>query len=1169
MEIVFQVSDSEIEYIQGDMLSDIEGFDRSRYKSFLFIAVDMKNQKGKKGKGEGHSWSRTQLADTTRAVNKLFAMPVILLFRHGQTMTLAAIHRRAHKNRDDRDVLEKVTQIKDIRMAKPHRAHIEILCELSLDRMIEDKGVNNFDKLHEEWEKTLDIELLNKRFYREIFAWFERAVKDCKFPDDDGGEGAAERHVIRLITRLLFIWFLKEKGLVPDDLFEESFAKSKLKSYDPESSDYYRAVLQNLFFATLNTAIKKREFSKASNETHRDFSKFRYKKLLKKPNELIEIMKQVPFVNGGLFDCLDDFQSKNSGGRRIDAFTDNIKTQGKDLHVPAKLLLDKNHGLLAIFRHYKFTIEESTPIDQEVALDPELLGSVFENLLASYNPETRETARKGTGSYYTPRRVVDYMVSEALAEALCENVMPEDGDKDWWRDRLLYLLDWKDAEASADAGEFFEDSEKKSIVIAIANLRTLDPAVGSGAFPMGILQTLTLALRRLDPKNKLWEDVQKERAIEKAEQSFDTIDKAERDETLKTISATFEAYRQSDYGRKLYLIQNGVFGVDIQPIACQIAKLRFFISLIIEQQPDSRKSNLGIKPLPNLETHFVAADTLIEPKTETDTLLVEHLVVEKQHEISEVRERYFLADSRKRKLNYIKEENRLREELQKILEQVRVDWMKAEEKSIEISVSKVRDAEDRKKLRKIEIQKLEKRKREYEIAFADALKVAQWNPYDQNAHADWFNPEYMFGVEGGFDVVIGNPPYIQLQKNGGEAANKYKGMGFNTFIRTGDIYQLFYERGCQLLKPDVGVLAYITSNSWMKAEYGKPLRDYFSSQHQPLRLLEVGKNVFEQAIVDASVLLVRIGGSAASFPAVDMEKVTATTFPPPSNQWREVRPDSDAPWLILSKLGWSAFNKMKAIGVSLKDWDLQINYGIKTGFNDAFIIDDAVRDILITEDPRSDKIIKPILRGRDIQRWCAKWAGKWLIDTHNGYGEQSAIDVESYPAIKAHLDQHYPKLEQRQDKGRTPYNLRNCAYHDDFKKEKLFWMDLTDQGRFSYDAGGTFATNTAYFLVGDALKYLCAVLNSRIVNWLMNNLAVTSGMGTTRWFTTHVEEIPIPRISTADQRPFIKLADKILSTKDADPEADVSTEEAKIDKLVYTLYGLSDREVKAVEADID
>ena len=220
---------------------------------------------------------------------------------------------------------------------------------------------------------------------------------------------------------------------------------------------------------------------------------------------------------------------------------------------------------------------------------------------------------------------------------------------------------------------------------------------------------------------------------------------------------------------------------------------------------------------------------------------------------------------------------------------------------------------------------------------------------------------------------------------------------------------------------------------------------------------------------------------------------------------------------------------------------------------------------MISEDPRSAEIIKPVLRGRDIKRYRAEWAGIWLIDTHNGYGNVPAVDIDEYPAIKNHLDGFYPQLKKRQDKGRTPYNLRNCAYHAEFSKEKLVWIELVENGRFAYDASGIYCEATSFMMTGDCIKYLCAMLNAKLVRWFLQKTAPTSGMGTLRWKKVYVETIPIPRIPAIEQRPFIRLVDRILTTKAADPSADTREQEAEIDRLVYQLYGLTAAEIKVIE----
>ncbi len=1212
--IVFQVTDEEIQSSGKMNLLAGKSFDKGRAKSFLFMAVKL----------QPANYARGKYAEMTREISKRFGMPVCVLFRNDQRITLSFAHRRESNQPGgaDRDVLGKVSLIRGVDCADPHRAHLDILAELSLGHCLgwieQKQQQRNFDGLLAAWLAKLDTEELNKRFYKELFNWFQWAVAAAKFPCPENKPVSMEDHIIRLITRILFVWFVKEKELVAEELFIETRISSLLKKYRSDNDDYYRAVLQNLFFATLNTEISKRRFSKARRDTHRNFNLYRYKDLLAKPEQLLHLMKQTPFINGGLFDCLDSEEATGDSGYRLDCFSDN-KTQRQTLSVPNCLFFDDQCGLFPLLNKYKFTVEENTPIEQEVALDPELLGKVFENLLAAYNPETSGSARKQTGSYYTPRAIVDYMVDEALVASLAEKVKPVDDDAGFWRERLHYLLDY--ADACNDAKELFDEKEADGIVQAISEIKVLDPAAGSGAFPMGVLHKLTLALGKLDPENKRWRELQKKRAMKETETAYsEQKDRNARDALLQEISDTFERY-SSDFGRKLYLIQNSIFGVDIQPVACQIAKLRFFISLAIEQRRDDNQENYGIKPLPNLETRFVAADTLIGLQLTQRDALQSTEIRALEEQLQQNRERHFNAGTRRKKLEYSRKDRALRSNLAEILKThyqrdgvwreaqrindesartltaqlnkynaqiiaakqatlmveenprqtqmtdnnvAKLEQKIADKQKLGAMISKrdeaVRDDEIWKRAKTIAEKKNER-------IHAESQKISAWDPYDQNAKADWFDAEWMFGVRDGFDIVIGNPPYVQLQKDGGRLGSLYQDCGFKTFARSGDIYQLFYERGMELLKGTQGILAFITSNSWMRTKYGEKLRGFFSAEHSPLRLIDVGKDAFE-AIVDTNILLVRQGSTEQKCQAVDLDSVPDKSFPPVDRYWSEIQHSGDTAWSILSPQSQKVKSKVEQIGMPLKDWDVLINLGIKTGFNEAFIIDQSKRDELVAADPKSAEIIKPVLRGRDIRRYGYEWAGKWIINSHNGDKNNAPINIDDYPAIIKHLEQYYPQLEKRQDKGITPYNLRNCAYLSDFEKEKLIWIELVDRGRFAYDGKEIYCEATTFFMTGNGIKYLCAILNSGLNRWYLSQVAPTSGMGILRWKKIYVEKIPVPVLDEPKQQPFIRLVDKILAAKAQKPNADTGKLEAEIDQLVYQLYNLTDEEIIVIEKNI-
>ena len=743
VDFLFQLTADEIrQHTQETIIfHENRGVDETIYYSYLFLAIKLK----------ADTYSRTALATITREINKLYTMPALLVFQHGRTLTFAIINRRPSQRDSDRDVLEKVTLIKDIDVVNPHRAHLDILAELSLDGLYQQHGFTNFLELHQAWQKTLDTSELNRRFFKEIADWYFWAVGKVTFPPDAGESvGAVSNRdvhnatcIIRLITRLIFVWFLKEKNLVPNVLFDEDDIAELLTSVETQESTYYKAILQNLFFATLNQEMNTpekpntRKFRGEGRQHYNITSLYRYKRYFTDPDVALRLFETIPFLNGGLFECLDKPAPDDAKMiLRVDGFSDR---EDNPLHVPNELFFSepqavnlnavydtKNsrytvRGLIHILNRYKFTIAENTPIEEEVALDPELLGQVFENLLAAYNPETGTTARKQTGSFYTPREIVNYMVDESLIAHLKNAVCSRETIHCPSETKLRHLLSYNDEPHQ------FTDTEVEHLITAIDTLKILDPACGSGAFPMGILHKLVFLLGKLDPRNAQW----RQRQIDRVEKTIATAEKIDdsviRESTIDELEGEIESINEAfernalDYGRKLYLIENCIYGVDIQPIATQIAKLRFFISLIVEQKIDNTRENRGVRPLPNLETKFVAANSLLDVEKPAQLLLRNPEVDHKEKALEEVRRRHFTARTSRTKDRYRNRDTELRAEISALLQS---DGFPSE----------------------------------------TTEKIANWDPYDQNATADFFDPEWMFGITDGFDVVIGNPPYISHDK---------------------------------------------------------------------------------------------------------------------------------------------------------------------------------------------------------------------------------------------------------------------------------------------------------------------------------------------------------------------------------------------------------------------
>ena len=642
---------------------------------------------------------------------------------------------------------------------------------------------------------AFSVEALSKDFYNKLYLWYQWALSPeigVTFPNNPETEkdDRENLHVklIRLITRMLFVWFIKQKHLVPDNIFDVSALKDILVNFDEksyESGNYYNAILQNLFFATLNCAVidedgNPRHFANASARDTRNL--YRYAEMFNmSEHEVINLFSYIPFLNGGLFECLDkpkglyidlehdilyDGFSRNAtrssnGNYKYRAFIPNILFFNDDEQQP---------GLITLFSQYNFTIEENSPTDAEISLDPELLGRVFENLLAAYNPETQESARKSTGSFYTPREIVDYMVDESLKTYLLGAGI------NGLNANMLDALFNNHVITSEWTNEIVD-----GVTAALKRVKILDPACGSGAFPMGCMLRIVEIVELLHN---------------------DEIDR---------------------YQLKLDIIENCVFGVDIQPIAMLICKLRFFISLVCEQKDidfNDPTHNYGINTLPNLETKFVAANTLLSAeirKFDKDWTADDQLR-SLQEQLLTIRNHHLLAKGRKAKRQCQREDKAKRTEIlqyivdhaQKMDERRIAEWEEQikslktqfEQYKENVWVDELRPVENtlfgpvqtpqalfRKDLnepKRNELLKsihniednIKKEKRKAEInGFEAAVKqITEWDPYDQNSVSPFFDPEWMFCLKEKFDIVIGNPPILRgrdIKRYGYDWANLY------------------------------------------------------------------------------------------------------------------------------------------------------------------------------------------------------------------------------------------------------------------------------------------------------------------------------------------------------------------------------------------------------------
>lgn len=1058
------------------------------YKGMMVFAVDVKDDA---------NITRTDIATLTRALNRMSkAAPVALIARYGDKISFSICERTAYKQGGHTgEKAGRVSILRDIDIENTHRGHIDIL------EMMRTGGITTFDELYAKWLEVFSSDTLTKRFYQELSNWYALAIDVIRFPNDlsttDDDQKFNHEGAIRLITRLIFVWFLKQRKLIPAEFFDPQFVGEKLlKEFDPHkpeglfsesarNSHYYRGILQNLFFATLNCPLTKDGKKELTERRFKDGRSqynvnnlMRYRDLFRDPDLFVEMCNTVPFLNGGLFDCLDE---KGKDGMYYDGFSerqdsiaqlcvpdylffsDNIKADLSGFYDDSKQKNVTVRGLIDIFNRYQFTVEENTPLDQEVALDPELLGKVFENLLASFNPETKTTARKQTGSFYTPREIVQYMVDESLVAHL-KRVVDPDLEAEYRK-----LLSYTDEQIN------LSDQQKKAIMQGLYNCKILDPACGSGAFPMGILQQMVHILTKIDPDNTQWKDMLLDIAISETSDAYRTSSDAERQEAIIDIEKSFNAkINRPDYARKLYLIENCIYGVDIQPIAIQISKLRFFISLVIDQiTNDDPADNYGIRPLPNLEAKFVAANSL-------------------------------RSISRAMTLGDTEEVKTLKDELKRLNHKIFGVKSWSTKKRLQAKLSETRQ------------QLVDELIAVGLYSESESSALASWDMFDQNHHADFFDPEWMFGIKDGFDIVIGNPPYISVRTKDFDSTLKpYYKANFQLAVGQYDLYILFIERGRNLLSKH-GALCYIVPSRLLSNENFMVARDYLEA-NIPVQIFVDTKAPFESANVEANIMLCinnHFNEDVKSyiFDLVSKRFSFNTTI---SRNRIKMMPFHIFPF-VYDEMTLNAFSKMQDTAHKTLEEYLDITRGFECGYKDASISSSPSPNKLIKAEA-----IKPFVLEVNSYLYC-------LPDFSN---------TTKFKTLDVFKD--------------TP---------------RLLTKFCSGTIEFAVDYDGYFNTNSVYnCLLKDKsdLLFLLGILNSKCTTFWFNVGFMNIDGIFPHIQKNQLEAIPVPNCQPNIRKKIETISSDILTSLSNGimPINDI----IQLDLLVYHLYGLSYDEVLVVD----
>jgi adenine-specific DNA-methyltransferase len=966
--------------------------------------------------------------------------------------------------------------------------------------LVEKGRVDDIKQLQERFS----VEVVNKQFYASIADLFTKLV---------GGERGATKHpgllkingvisqnvehqefAVRLIGRIIFSWFLKEKKstagvpIVPNELLSLDAVVN--------NADYYHSILEPLFFELLNKRVE-----------------HRHESLREAP------FSTVPYLNGGLFSPQrSDFYNQNSfNGAGTPGLT----------HIPDGWFTE----LFTVLEQYNFTVDENTSYDVDLSIDPEMLGRIFENLLAEINPETGESARKSTGSFYTPREIVDYMVDSSLLEFLKGKTGADEN-------KLKALISWGQSD---DEDYPLTGDEKQRIVTELAGLTILDPACGSGAFPIGILQKVVYVLQQADPRAEIWLENQ--------------LKSIASPELKRDIQEKYES-ENYDWLRKYGVIRETIFGIDIQTIATEISKLRCFLTLIIEEEVNDDKPNRGVHALPNLDFKFVTANSLVSLPDSN-------------------------AATKNKGLNLFEDVSHIEQ-----LKNIRNQYFGA-------------NADERARLQ-VEFKNLQMDMLRSRIATSGATSdlyntLSDWDPFSHKA-TDWFDAEWMFGIEG-FDIVIANPPYVG-EKGNKTTFDKLKptSLGKRFYKGKMDLFYFFFHLGLDALK-DGGVLTFITTNYYPTADGAIKLRKDFYERTNIVRLINFGEiTVFDSARGQHNLITI-LQRSVAPGADYETEEVVASNKGSVSSGALNNVLSGDSELVSVSKVtkqgvydsvgssfyirfatgsaaGDGIIEKMIQVGKPLSGY-ADTREGLHTGI-DTVSEKDSIKfsehgykkgeNVFVLKRGKYNfPHLRPWFKSSDIGHYTANELNESEVLYLNSQDEPTAEEL-------SYLQRYRPLLENRSEfKAGTKkvwYELKRPRVRSMFEQEKIVNPYRSKDNFFALVRTPWFASADVFYTVSKSPQLsnsaLCAVLNSKLIRyWLMNRGKRKGGMMELK--STPIGEIPLVMPATDTEAELSSLANEITDLRTGNPTGEISVQEIKINKIVYELYNLTPEEIAIVE----